>query len=173
MRLLLQLIRGWRGLAPAAAEQHKDQHKDQHTHQEQQHQEEQQQQEQASTCHEEGADEGFNSCSSHLDPSSKDVHSSKDIAVDLPGVSSLCSSSSSSSPCVPTLVQLRVSADQEGMMYGALFHQLLATRGVLLLGLYRPVQHQSARFDCVMTNPPPVSAVGWLVGVTTACDCCH
>jgi hypothetical protein len=139
MRLLLQLIRGWRGLAPAAP--HKDQ-------QQRQHQEEQQQ-EQASTLHGEGAHEGFNSCSSHLDNSNKDVA----VGGNLAGISS-------SRPCVPTLVQLRVSADQEGMAYGALFHQLLATRNILLLGLYRPVQHQSARFDCVLTNPPQVGRLG-------------
>jgi hypothetical protein len=139
MRLLLQLIRGWMGLAPAARHHH------QHTHEKEQGQ--------VPLQHEEGTeDDGFNSCSSHLDHTHKDA----DVEAHLPDTTTTTTSSSGSA-VVPTLVQLRVAADQEGMLYGALFHQLLATRGVLLLGLYRPVQHQSAKFDCVLTNPPQVS----------------
>lgn len=47
-----------------------------------------------------------------------------------------------------------------GTSYGHCFHHLLLQRGLLLLGLYRPVCEGGQSFYAVITNPPYVS--GWL-----------
>jgi hypothetical protein len=41
--------------------------------------------------------------------------------------------------------------------YGRLFHQLLQQRGLLLLGLYRPVLQDGLSFRATITNPRYVS----------------
>lgn len=44
-----------------------------------------------------------------------------------------------------------------GTMYGHYFHSLLQTRGLLLLGVHRPVEQDGLRFKATITNPPFVS----------------
>jgi hypothetical protein len=54
-------------------------------------------------------------------------------------------------------VPLQISTDCPGATYGRLFHQLLLERGLLLLGLYRPVQQGGLNFSAAITNPRYVS----------------
>ena len=48
----------------------------------------------------------------------------------------------------------------EGTTYGRYWHRMLASRGMLVLGLYRPVVQAGRRFYSVITNPPEVGVEG-------------
>jgi len=60
----------------------------------------------------------------------------------------------------PTVVLVAVDEEHHGWLYGEYWHHLLRGRGLLALGLYRPVRQQGQRFDCVTTHVAPVSG-GW------------
>jgi hypothetical protein len=55
--------------------------------------------------------------------------------------------------CALFVLHLQISTDCPGTTYGRLFHQLLLERGLLLLGLYRPVQQGGLNFRATITNP--------------------
>jgi hypothetical protein len=61
------------------------------------------------------------------------------------------------------LLPLQISINCPGTTYGRLFHTLLLERGLLLLGLYRPVQQGGLNFRATITNPRYVSKVSFVL----------